>query len=140
MDFNLVIGEAVPAKKLPKNLYCLNIEFMSGDADHSEYVLLSFEQNEEDILKDCMRILEEWKVFNDGGEDFGEFCENEAEANQFNKENKKSDKAYTILGDAAPSDVTSDHSRRASPESYKLSWYDENGIQYYVSIIIHENF
>lgn len=105
----------IPQKKKPKNKYLINVEFMSGDADHFETVKY-WCKDEEDFKNTIGKIeegIEKYRYSRHANED-------EYDAYW-----------YEVFGeDFVPYDVTSQCDYKAATDRYEGFYFDEHGVKF----------
>jgi len=127
--------------KVPTETYLLEVENSSGDADDSKTVKTKFKEGGEsyESLERLERILKVLKAFNklswnascDARSDIDVFAAKVLEVD----EESDPDGAYYAADDmyeAVGRDAV--YGGMARPESYKLTYFDENGIEWNVKV------
>lgn len=122
MEF--IIGNKIEPCTNPTNTYVLTISNMHGDADAETETEAYFDKDQEEAYKEFIELLnwaqKDWPSRDAIKNKFNDLCE------KYNQE--------IFDEDLIDRDATADHEFLCRPSFESLVWYDENGIEYNVTI------
>lgn len=130
-DLTFKIG-ALIKKELKKNKWVMHFTNMSGDGDHYEEETFDLEDSSK-LLNYLIIYATRWIMTGDRYNDNKILQAAEALASELGmKEN-----GHDLYMDLTGPDITNEQ-RQAVPDEYWVTYFDENGYEHYVEIVVGE--
>jgi hypothetical protein len=134
----LEIGEPIKPKDNPKNTWRIYAKVMHGDADKYETTKKDFlkirkndrHAGEKELIYAICLLIKILNLHHNDRRDFDHLSEPTAKECGYNYEPDMEQ----ILCDLVPGDCTCDFQYKTYLESFRVVWFDENGIEHEVNI------